>query len=243
MHPDVAQIFIGYDRRIPVAFTTLAHSITQHSSIPVGIVPLNLRNLGRYFWRETDPNQSTEFSFSRFLTPFLSGFQGWSLFMDNDIVFRDDIAKLWALRDDRYAVMCVKHDHRPTSDTKFLGEKQTSYQKKNWSSVMLFNNARCRALDPEFVNSATGLQLHQFKWLDSDDEIGEIPASWNYLAGYTQGVENPQAVHYTDGGPFYPDYEKTEYAGAWFDAFEQANHSEVAPLEKLVEMTRRAGRG
>ena len=80
----------------------------------------------------------------------------------------------WALRDDRYAVMCVKHDHNPTEDVKFLGEKQTRYQKKNWSSVMLFNCAQCKALTPDYVNTASGLELHQFKWLTSDEEIGAL---------------------------------------------------------------------
>ena len=240
MHDSVVRVCIGYDRRIPVAFSTLAHSITEHSSAPVAVLPLNLRNLKQHFWRDTDPNQSTEFSFSRFLTPFLSGFEGWSLFMDNDVVVRDDIAKLWALRDDRYAAMCVKHDHNPTEETKFLGEKQTRYEKKNWSSVILFNNARCTALTPDYVNSATGLQLHQFKWLEGDHLIGELPAGWNYLAGYTRGVEAPHAIHYTDGGPFYPEYETTEHASVWFDAFEKTNHSAAADLETLVAMTRRA---
>ncbi|MTI42821.1 hypothetical protein JM93_01690 [Roseibium hamelinense] len=240
MHDSVVRVFVGYDRRIHVASSTLAHSITEHSSLPVSVLPLNLRNLKDVFWRDTDPNQSTEFSFSRFLTPYLSGFTGWSIFMDNDIVFLDDIAKLWALRDDRYAVMCVKHDHNPTSDTKFLGEKQTRYEKKNWSSVMLFNNAKCQALTPEYVNSATGLQLHQFKWLDNDDLIGEVPASWNYLAGYTTGVEQPQAIHYTDGGPWYPETEHTEYASEWFKAFKSANLCEVADLQTLLDMTARS---
>lgn len=240
MHDSVVRIFVGYDRRIHVASTTLAHSITEHSSVPVSVLPLNLRNMKDIFWRNTDPNQSTEFSFSRFLTPYLSGFSGWSIFMDNDIVYLDDIAKLWALRDDKYSVMCVKHDHNPTEDTKFLGEKQTRYEKKNWSSVILFNNAKCTALTPDYVNSATGLQLHQFKWLEGDHLIGEIPASWNYLADYTKGVETPQAVHYTDGGPWYPETENAEYAAKWFEAYRSANYCEVADLDKLLEMTKRS---
>jgi Glycosyl transferase family 8 len=236
MHSDLVKVFIGYDRRIPVAFTTLAHSITKHSSLPVGIVPINLKNIRNHFHRKADPLQSTEFSFSRFLTPFLSNYDGWSLFMDNDIVVREDIRRLWDLRDDQYAVMCVKHDHQPEGQTKFLGEKQTRYQKKNWSSVMLFNNPRCRALTPDYVNSATGLELHQFKWLEGDEMIGELPAKWNYLANCTKGVLNPSAIHYTEGGPYYPDYQNTEFAREWFEEFVASNHCEVASLTALTDL-------
>ena len=55
---------------------------------------------------------------------------------------------------------------------KFLGEPQSKYEKKNWSSVILFNNARCTALTPEYVSTASGLELHQFKWLDGDEQHG-----------------------------------------------------------------------
>ena len=95
--------------------------------------------------------------------------------MDCDMLMVDDIVNLWALRDDRYAVMVVKHDHQPTEATKFLNQPQTSYEKKNWSSVMMFNGPRCTTLTPEYVNTASGLELHQFKWLNSDTEIGDLP--------------------------------------------------------------------
>ena len=136
---DMILIFVGYDNRIPVAFHALAHSITQRSSLPVTICPINLTNVKAIFNRETNSLQTTEFSFSRFLTPYLSNYEGWSIFMDNDVILLDDIAKLWNLRDEKYAVMCVKHDHAPSEKKKFMGAVQSSYEKKNWSSVMLFN--------------------------------------------------------------------------------------------------------
>ena len=91
------------------------------------------------------------------------------MFMDCDMLVLEDIAKLWALRDEKYAVMCVKHDHVPKEKTKFLGAQQTKYEKKNWSSVMLFNCAKCTALTPGYVNSASGLDLHRFNWLHQLD--------------------------------------------------------------------------
>ena len=208
-------IFIGYDPREAVAFGVLAHSIHARSSQPVSIAPLMLSQLKHIYARERHPLQSTDFSFTRFLVPYLSGHTGWSLFMDCDMLVLDDIAKLWALRDERYAVQVVKHNHVPKEDVKFLGAKQTKYEKKNWSSVILFNNAKCRALTPEYVNTATGLELHQFKWLGNDDLIGEIPHRWNHLVGYDAPNPDVSLVHYTIGGPYFDEYRDCEHADIW----------------------------
>lgn len=209
-------IFIGFDPRETVAWHVLSHSILARSSMPVALTPLALDNLGPLMWRERNQLQSTDFSFSRFLVPSLSGYSGWSIFMDCDMLVLDDIAKLWAMRDDRFAVMCVKHDHVPNETTKFLNAPQTAYQKKNWSSVMLFNNEKCRALTPDYVNTASGLDLHQFKWLDSDDLIGEVSPAWNHLVGYDPVSEGASNVHFTIGGPYFNEYVSCEYAQEWF---------------------------
>jgi lipopolysaccharide biosynthesis glycosyltransferase len=209
------RIFIGFDPRETVAYHVLCQSILARSSEPVSFTPLVLSNLKKELWRERHPLQSTDFSFSRFLTPSLCNFEGWALFMDCDMLCLDDIAKLWALRDDRYAVMCVQHQYEVRESTKFLGEKQTAYEKKNWSSVMLFNNARCRALTREYVNTATGLELHQFKWLESDEQIGALPQRWNDLVGYQLSNQPVGLAHYTLGGPYFSDYAQCEHADAW----------------------------
>jgi lipopolysaccharide biosynthesis glycosyltransferase len=150
------------------------------------------------------------------MVPYLNAYEGWSLFVDCDMLARADIAELWALRDDRYAVMCVKHDYVPKTDQKFLGQTQTKYEKKNWSSVMLFNNAKCRALTPDYVNTATGLQLHQFKWLNGDEHIGELPVVWNYLVNEYEYRPDAKIVHFTDGGPYFSEYRDDDYAVEWF---------------------------
>jgi lipopolysaccharide biosynthesis glycosyltransferase len=141
--------------------------------------------------------------------------------MDCDMLMRADIAELWALRDWRYAVMCVKHDYQPKIDTKFLGQAQTKYEKKNWSSFILFNNDECRALTPNYVNTATGLQLHQFKWLENEDLIGELPVTWNYLVNEYDYREDAKNVHFTDGGPYFEEYKNDDYAEEWFAARER----------------------
>ena len=215
---DIAKIFIGYDSKEVVAYHALVQSVIDRSSIPVQFMPIALENLSGIFKRERNALQSTEFSFSRFLVPYLSSFEGWSMFCDCDMLCRADIAELWALRDDRYAVMCVKHDYVPKVDVKFLGQTQTKYEKKNWSSVMLFNNARCRALTPDYVNGATGLQLHQFKWLGGDENIGALPPQWNWLVNEYERDEGAKLVHFTDGGPYFDEYRDCDYAEEWFAA-------------------------
>lgn len=209
-------VYIGYDPREALAFSVLAHSIHRHASQPVAVTPLVLSQLKDVLTRERHPLQSTDFSFSRFLTPYLSGYEGWSLFMDCDMIMLDDVANLWALRDERYAVMCVKHEHVPKEETKFLGQKQTTYEKKNWSSVMLFNNTRCTALTKDYVNTASGLELHQFEWLDSDDLIGELPQRWNHLVDVNPPNPDPALLHYTIGGPYFEQYRNCQYAADWF---------------------------
>ncbi|MFS2176212.1 hypothetical protein ACVITL_003177 [Rhizobium pisi] len=221
MEQQTVRIFVGFDSKEVVAYHVLAQSIIEKSSIPVEFSPIVLSNLGGLFTRERNALQSTEFSFSRFLTPYLSGYQGWSIFMDCDMLMRTDIAELWALRDDRYAAMCVKHDYQPKIETKFLGQTQTKYEKKNWSSFILFNNDKCRALTPDFVNTATGLQLHQFKWLENDDLIGELPVTWNYLVNEYDYREDAKNVHFTDGGPYFDEYKNDDYAEEWFAARER----------------------
>jgi lipopolysaccharide biosynthesis glycosyltransferase len=211
----VIRFFIGYDPREAIAFSVLAHSIHERASEPVSVTPLKLSELKGIFTRERHPLQSTDFAFSRFLTPYLSGYEGWSVFTDCDMLVLDDIANLWRLRDERYAVMVVKHDHQPRESVKFLDQPQTAYPKKNWSSVMLFNNARCRALTPEYVNTASGLELHQFKWLSDEGLIGELPRKWNHLVGYYRPTPGASLVHYTLGGPYFDEYRDCEYADEW----------------------------
>jgi len=211
----VIRVFVGYDSREAVAFSVLAHSIHARASQPVSVTPLRLSELKGIYTRPRNELQSTDFSFSRFLTPWLCDYQGWAIFMDCDMIALDDIASLWRLADERFAVQVVNHHHVPKERTKFLGATQTRYEKKNWSSVMLMNCARCRALTPDYVNGATGLELHQFKWLGSDDLIGELPARWNHLVGYDAPRPDAAIVHFTIGGPYFAEYRDCEYASEW----------------------------
>jgi len=219
------RIFIGYDPREKVAYHALVQSIIENSSEPVSITPIAKKHLGNIYQRTRSVKESTEFSLTRFLTPYLSDFDGWSIFMDCDMIVTSDIKKLWELRDNQYTVMCVKHDYTPSSERKFLDQIQTVYPKKNWSSVMLFNNAKCTSLTPEVVQHEDGLFLHQFKWLEPEGLIGEIPHTWNFLVGEEEKLADeklPDLIHYTLGGPYFDDYKGCDYEEIWNDYYSKA---------------------
>jgi hypothetical protein len=219
-------VFIGYDPHERAAVNVLADSLVQHSSLPLAVTPIVARQLKGVLTRPRQPNQSTEFSFSRFLVPWLMDYQGWAIFMDCDMLARGDIAELWALRDEQFAVQCVQHDHVPGETVKFLGEVQSAYPKKNWSSLMLLNCSRCTALTPDYVNTATGLELHRFHWLAGDHEIGAVPEGWNHLVAVQDPAkaETAPLLHWTLGGPWFKAQRTmgAALAAEWFVARDEA---------------------
>ena len=145
---------------------------------------------------------------------------GFVAFIYTSIIFLNDVKELFDQVDDKYAVMCVKHDYTPKEGTKMDGQKQTIYPRKNWSSVMLFNcghpsNAR---LTQDMVNDPeiNGAYLHRFSWL-KDEEVGELEHTWNYLVGVYDDIEKPNLIHYTEGGPWFENYRNCEFAQEWKD--------------------------
>lgn len=213
------QVYVGFDPRETVAFYTLAHSILRRSSIPVSIAPLMQSQLRDIYKRPRGPTESTEFSLTRFLVPALSGYRGWSVFMDCDMLCLADIAELTKEMDAAKSVVVRQHDYVPKTQRKFLNQVQTKYQRKNWSSLMLFNNERCRALTPDYVNSASGLELHRFAWTQ-DGLIGDLPREWNWLVGEYDHAPGMKLVHYTLGGPWFEEYRDCDYAAEWFAELE-----------------------
>ena len=219
--PDPLRIFIGYDTKEPAALHVLMHSILRRASIPVSITPIvqaQLRKAGVYT-RDRGPTESTEFSMTRFLVPYLSSYHGYSLFMDCDMLCLTDVAEIMehVQHNGSKDVWVCQHDYTPKDSVKFLGQQQTAYPRKNWSSVMLFNcnNQACRRLTPEHVNTATGLELHRFKWCE-DERIGSLPLEWNHLVGEYEPAANAKILHFTLGGPWFPDYANSDHAKDWF---------------------------
>lgn len=214
----MANIYIGWDSREDIAYTVAKHSMEMMSR-DVTVKPLKLHQLrdDGIYTRSVDKLGSTEFTFTRFLVPYLNDYKGWALFTDCDVLALDDMNKLFELADDKYAVMCVKHDYTPSETMKMDGQQQTIYPRKNWSSVVLWNCAHPSnsVVTPELVNTESGMYMHRFMWL-KDDEIGEIPYQWNYLVGWYQS-KDPKLVHYTEGGPWFEEYRNCEYSKEWKD--------------------------
>lgn len=214
------RVFIGWDSREPEAYDVAAHSLLRHASIPVEVKPIKQEDLRAQdlFWRDRDPLASTEFTYTRFLTPHLAGYEGFALFCDCDFLWTGDIAELVALIDPSKAVSCVQHDHRPPEQTKMDDAVQSVYPRKNWSSMMLFNCAHpsTRQLTPDIVNTQTGAYLHRMQWC-ADDEIGALPETWNWLEGWSKAApgEIPKVIHYTRGGPWFEKWQDVEFADLW----------------------------
>lgn len=236
------KIYVGWDSREDIAFQACKESILQHASVPVDIVPLKqhvLRREGMYT-REVDALASTEFTFTRFLVPRLAGWKGWALFIDCDFIFKDDVAKLFAQADPKYAVMCAQHDYTPKEGTKMDGQQQTIYPRKNWSSMMLINcgDAANRKLTTETVNneSLTGAWFHRFSWLN-DSRIGKLSHEWNWLVGWYKEPEDgsPKALHYTEGGPWFEEYADCEYAMDYYKAERSFLLREIEDQKKRLE--------
>ena len=220
-------IFIDYDGDHPDAYNVCRESILRSSErYNLEVRPLNYNTVSDYC-RVKDETESTQFSFARFWTPYESSHEGVSIFVDSDFVFLDSIDKLIDLYDDRYAVMCCKHeDYKPKAEVKMDGKLQTQYPRKNWSSLIIFNNSHPanNVLQPILLNTYTGAHLHRFEWLQ-DSEIGSIPVEWNWLVDYYTETESfkPKALHYTDGGPWLNQHKNCSYNKIW-----KAIHNEIS---------------
>ena len=206
------RIFIGWDSRFPEPADVLRHSLLAHASIPLDIRYLKLPELG--LLREHDPRASTEFTYSRFLVPHLCGFRGTALFLDNDMLCFADVRELAELDMDGLALRVVQHDYQPSNTVKMYGCPQTSYPRKNWSSMMLMNCERLRLWTKDVVATQTGAYLHRFQDIP-DEEIGEIPPTWNTLDWMD---ESTKLIHYTNGGPWFDEYRNHPHADVWFKA-------------------------
>ncbi len=226
------RFFVGYDARMPSAYAVAVRSLLSNSKyIRCDVTPLLISDLqakgdytrptiqkdGHLYDVISEAPMSTEFAISRFLCPYLSDFKGFSFFCDSDFLFRCDIVDLLDLIDPKYAVQCVKHNYAPTDSVKMDGQVQTQYSRKNWSSMMIFNNAHPdnKVLTPEYINSKTGRDLHAFCWLE-DDKIGGLSETYNWLEGHSSLDIDPQIVHYTRGTPDMVGYENVPYAAEWW---------------------------
>ena len=212
------KVFIGWDYRDARAFSVARESLLHHcpKATIIPIVEQELRKKSIY-WRpyrvsdgigEGEINGqrydlidhkpfSTDFSFTRFAVPIMNDYKDeWVLFVDADVMFRDNVKNLFDLKDNAYSLMCVKHHHKPKEELKMWGVAQTLYTRKNWSSVMLMNTSRCREMTRYVLNTHPGISLHSLRWVPQE-EIGALPQEWNWLPGYSPEDIDPSLVHYT----------------------------------------------
>ena len=211
---NIIPIFVGYDPREAIAYHACVNSIIRNASKPVAIVPVALGLFKDY--KETHTDGSNHFIYTRFLVPHLMEYTGWAIFIDGDMIVRGDIAELWNQRDDYKDVMVVKHDYKTRMPVKYLGAKNEDYPRKNWSSVILWN-CNCfpnRQLTPQFVQHATGSELHRFSWLE-DSRIGELPPEWNWLPDEYGPNPDAKLLHYTLGTPCFHEFADTPQGSEW----------------------------
>ncbi len=223
------RLFVGFDQNEAIAYHTFCQSVLSKASEPVSFTPLHLPNLSP-FYEETHTGQegyppSNAFIFSRFLVPYLCGFQGFAIFADGDMVCEADIAELWAHRPLDKAVAVVKHDYKTKAATKYLGSPNKDYPRKNWSSVIIWNCGHYmnRVLTPEYVRNSTGEHLHRFAWLP-DEQIADLPPEWNWLAEEYQHKPDVKLIHYTLGTPCFNEYQHCDYSDRWHVAKHDALH-------------------
>lgn len=215
-------VYIGYDQKESIAWHVMVQSLIETSTKPLSIHPVSLRNYEKVFTREIDGKQSNEFSFSRFMVPYLQNYSGYAVFMDCDMMLRSDISELFEIAEaaPEKAVHVVKHDYTPKEKVKFLGNIQYAYPRKNWSSVVVWNceHPSNKKVNLEFVHNGTGAELHRFSWL-KDEEIGELDVNWNWLVGeYASDTakEDVKNIHWTVGGPYFNEYSQVEFSDEWY---------------------------
>ena len=219
-------VYIGWDSREADAYNVCKKSLEDTSTIDINIIPLIRRDLAEQnlYYREADPLAATEFTYTRVLVPHLNNYNDIAIFCDSDFLWLADIKEL--VENVSYpgnkfhekAVYVCKHEHKPTNTLKMDNKVQTTYPRKNWSSLIVWNCAheKNKQITVNKVNTETGAFLHRFNWLD-DREIGSIPLQWNWLVDYYTEPKDgtPKALHYTEGGPWFENYKNCSYSQEW----------------------------
>ncbi len=215
------RLFTGFDNRESAGWHAFAQSVIENTSEPVAICALTDKSIR---------DGSNAFTYSRFLVPYLCGFEGHALFLDGaDMVAKGDLAELWALRSDK-AVHVVKHDYKTRNQRKYVGTDMecanSDYPRKNWSSAILWNCSHPAnyLLTPKFIEEHDGSYLHRFAWLP-DWLIGELPKEWNWLADEDGASTTAKLLHWTAGIPSIPAHRNAPHASEWFKYSHRADET------------------
>ena len=214
-------LYTGHDDRETVGTHVFIQSVLENTTAPVSITPLHKPMLHRAFGGDV-PEGTNAFTMSRFLIPFLQGWQGTATFMDGaDMLCRDDLAELEQLRDPYKAVQVVQHDYRTSAKRKYVGTSMESdnldYRRKNWASVMLINCAHFawRKMNPSTLLKGNLLDALSFSWLP-DSYIGSLPRKWNWLVDEYGPSDDAHVLHWTQGVPMFSAYSHSPHSDEWF---------------------------
>ena len=209
--PNGLRVYVGHEQREARSFALACASARRFGADVQPLYESRLRQAG-LLTRPLDTRggmwdlnsgapQATAFAIARFYTPLLAH-TGWALFVDCDVVFLRDPAEVMQYADPAKAVAVVKHNVGGVGGTKMDGQVQTSYPRKLWSAVTLWNceHPANRRINLQMLDQWPGRDLHAFGWLH-DDEIGDLPMEWNWLVGMQEKPEYPAVAHYTLGTP------------------------------------------
>ena len=249
-------IYVGYDSRENLAYEVLRESILRYTN-KYDIIPLvqnPLRRAGLYrrsLLIDIETNSagrvdefdcrpfSTDFTFTRFLIPALNQYSGWALFMDSDMFLRTSLEDFFDTytKNKQYAVQCVHHNYNPKAKIKMDGQVQQNYNRKNWSSFVLWNCSHPSNLNltVDDANLKSGSWLHGFSWLE-DDEIGAIHEEWNWLDGWSPESIDAKNVHFTTGGPWFNEWEPQRDIDAQYSSQWKKLKTEIL-LDRVIEGT------
>jgi len=188
---DPMRVFIGFDKRQPLAYNVARSSVERHAKSRVQVEPV------RIDWLPIKRVGLTEFTYSRFLVPWLCDYKGVALFMDSDTIAQGDVTELLDVITSSVAVSVVK------------GPKRFE-----WPSVMVFqcSNCDCGRLNPRFVENPDNA-LFDFAWTRY---IGSLPDEWNNLIGYQKPNPKAKIIHYTAGIPIWTETKNSPLARLWW---------------------------
>lgn len=217
-------IYVGFDPREEIVYHTCVSSIIHNSTVPIQITPLSLNHLHNTY-NESHNDGSNQFIYSRFLVPHLNNYKGYSIFIDGDMIVNDCMSNLINSINKTKAVSVVKHDYKTKYHTKYWNQPNESYPRKNWSSVIVWNNTHPKnnILTPRFISMSSGKYLHRFSWLD-DEDIGTLDPKWNWLVGEYDNNNRASIYHYTLGAPCFDGFAQYGHSDIWFKYFDTANN-------------------
>lgn len=224
------RLFVGHDPREEAGSHVFVSSVLEHAREPLAITHLHRPALEATFGRRFAEG-SNAFTTSRFLVPALCDFSGPpAVFVDGaDMLCLSDIAGIVAEADPLAPVSVVKHAYTTRHPRKYIGTAMEAdnrdYERKQWASVMVIQpwHRAWRRLTPDAVADGNVLNLLQLRFLQ-DEQIGELPAVWNWLADEHGANDQARLLHWTAGVPGFPEHNKAAHAAQWRRQLARVNY-------------------